>query len=108
MLCDFAFDNSLLQLVHESTHEKGNILDLVITLCPAYISNVEVHSNNYPLLVSSDHYPITFSFACNLPHPVSYSFPSFNFPKGDYMAINDFLLDYDWSTFIMSSDIEGL
>ena len=108
MLCDFAFDNSLLQLVHESTHEKGNILDLVFTSCPAYISNVEVHSNIYPLLVSSDHYPITFSFACNLPHPVSYSFPSFNFPKGDYIAINDFLLDYDWSTFFMSSDIEGL
>ena len=108
MLCDFAFDNSLLQLVHESTHEKGNILDLVFTSCPAYISNIEVHSNIYPLLVSSDHYPITFSFACNLPHPVSYSFPSFNFSKGDYMAMNDFLLDYDWSTFFMSSDIEGL
>ena len=60
MLCDFAFDNSLLQLVHESTHEKGNILDLVFTSCPACISNIEVHSNIYPLLVSSDHYPITF------------------------------------------------
>lgn len=30
-ICDFVYDSGLAQLVDEPTHEKGNVLDLVLT-----------------------------------------------------------------------------
>ena len=40
--CDFVCDLGLVQLVNEPTHKKGNILDLILTNVPSYISNVAV------------------------------------------------------------------
>ena len=53
MFCDFVFNNNLLQLVDQSTHTKGNILDLVLTNISHSIQNVSISLHNH--FMESDH-----------------------------------------------------
>lgn len=38
----YMFDMNLSQLIRELTHNKGNILDLLITNCPELVENIRV------------------------------------------------------------------
>ena len=43
-VCDFMYDNALLQVVDTSTHSKGNILDLIITNSEDSVRDLTIHS----------------------------------------------------------------
>ena len=97
--CDFVFDNALVQLIHEPTHTKGNILDLVLTNDNDLVSNATVNLSNHHL--STDHYLISFK----LSHPVQPSLQVqassryvLDYPKANYDAICSYLLDYDFTS----------
>ena len=67
LLCDFLFDNNLLQLIQEPTHALGNILDLVITNTDnTTLPTTKVHAIDH-FKLQSDHCIITFSLAVSLP-----------------------------------------
>jgi len=44
--CDLIFHYNLSQLVDQSTHVCGNILDLILINCESAISNLTVHTTN--------------------------------------------------------------
>ena len=96
--CEFIFDSNLTQLVDTPTHTCGNMLDLVLTNCPEQISNLLVHPPQYQC-VSSDHHLITFSVALRHCIPSPSIREVFNFKRGDYIGLSEYLLSCDFSTF---------
>ena len=96
------------QLVESPTHEKGNILDLLLVHSSDYVSNLTVHTDWSVFPFSSDHYPLT-STLLSKANLTNYSSPmTFQFHKGDYVGLQDYLLDVDFSFFFESLDIEFL
>ena len=89
LLCDFIFQYNLTQLLLNSTHSKGNILDLLITNSDHRISNLHITPCSENLF--SDHFFIFFDLLTNY-HPPQQTFSySLDFSKGDFDAFNDYL-----------------
>uniref|UniRef100_A0A1X7VGL1 Reverse transcriptase domain-containing protein n=1 Tax=Amphimedon queenslandica TaxID=400682 RepID=A0A1X7VGL1_AMPQE len=107
-LCEFVFDQNLCQLVTVPTHVKGNVLDLVLTQKPESIHDLCVHSDGFSPLPLSDHYPISFSHSCQISVSTHSHLPTLNYLKGDYVALNDYLLDIDWESYFLTEDVEQL
>ena len=103
--CNFVFECDLNQHVLETTHVKGNILDLILTSSNVSVSNLIIH----PLSVInfSDHFAISFDYSCHTSSSVE-SIPGyvFDFCKADYNGISSFLLDTDFSAVFESTNIE--
>ena len=93
-------------LIEESTHIAGNILDLILTNVPENISSLIIHSEP-PLPIPSDHFIITFDYS-TVSNGVnnSVSRKIFNFPKGDYDGLCNFIYHSDFTLYYMSEDIE--
>ena len=105
-LCDLIFNTGLSQLIVEPTHIHGNVLDLLLTNIEENIHSLKVHSDPF---LSSDHYDITFKVV-TVHKPLSKSTPyfSFNFSKGDYSGLNNYLLHTDFTTCSLTHDIERI
>ena len=83
------FELNFAQLVSQSTHSHGNILDLVLTNKEELISSLTVQSQP-PLPVDTDHYIISFNILLskssnNLKNPERYY--AFDFLKADIDSI---------------------
>jgi len=102
--CDVLFELNLFQLIDEPSHSAGNILDLVLTNIPENISNLIIHSEP-PHSIPSDHFVITFDYSSNSHTSNSVSTKIFNFPKGNYDDLCNFLVDHDFSSYYTSEDI---
>ena len=104
--CDLVFDTGLYQLIDTPTHSHGNILDLVLTnLDDDNISNIQVHS--IPLL-PSDHFDITFSLSTtvSVSSKQTTTHFTFNYPKGDYQGLTNYLCCADFTSCYLSDDVE--
>ena len=86
-------------MIHEPTHIYGNILDLVFTTNDDNITSLSVHPHA-SLPIISDHFAITFSLNTSLPFYV------FNYSKGDYEDLNNYLSRFDFSPCFQSHTIE--
>ena len=65
LFCEFVFDHNLSQLVKDSTHIKGGILDLVLCNSPHLITDLIICSNEpFPRLLS-DHKLVKLTLPCN-------------------------------------------
>ena len=106
LLGDFVFGNDLCQLVELPTHIHGNTLDLVLVCSPDLVS-LHVHTNQ-PQFSSSDHYPISFSLHFPILSNICPSIQSFQYHRGDYEGLQDYLLSFDFSSFFDSEDIDFL
>ena len=104
-LCDVIFQLNLFQLIDKPSHSAGNILDLVLTDVPESISNLIIHSEP-PHPIPSDHFVITFDYSSNNCTNNSALRKIFNFPKGNYNDLCNFLANHDFSSYYMSEDIE--
>ena len=102
-LCDLIFQTGLSQLIDMPTHVHGNILDLLLTNLDDSISHLQIHSDK---LLSSDHYGITFSVSVSSTPIKSTTYFTFNYSKGDYQGLCDYLLSSDFTLCYLSHDIE--
>ena len=97
-LQEFIDRNFLTQVVHTPTREN-NVLDIVLTNVPRYVSEVRVTPT-----VLSDHHLVQLQLGFNLINPTQSStrpvdpcsFRAVNVHKADYDAINDDLSKVDW------------
>lgn len=99
---DFCTANGFLQCVDEPTHEKGNILDIL--LCN-YFSQTFLLSISVlpPLSNSCDHNLLAFNFkfSKNSNDSTSYQYPDFS--KANYTEINHKLDSYNWEILFNNS-----
>ena len=89
----------MVQCIHSPTHNKGSILDILLTKSEDHVCNLKVlHDKAY---CYSDHYPITFDIktrCCrrNLPKRKIY-----NFNRADWFSIKS---DVDWAIAMDSTE----
>ena len=102
-LCDLVLDLGLTQLVDAPTHGKGGILDLVITNSSDYIQNLYIDCSLFTL---SDHFPICFTVLSVLPHLSPSGIKFLNYSKTDFEGMCDFLLDWDFTPCLNSTDVD--
>ena len=87
--CNFVFDCNLTQHVLQSTHVKGNVLDLVLTSSNVSIDHLTIHPSS--VINFSDHLTITFDLFLYVSN-VTISEPgyAFDFCKADFNSITCF------------------
>ena len=93
--CEFVFTNNLSQLVFDPTHNRGNILDLVLTNSEEVVRNLSVLAD-IPQ-ITSDHLAISVSFA--LTTGVSKKSPTiwaYDYSKDNFEGLWDYQLDADF------------
>ena len=105
-LCDLIFQTGMSQLIDRPTHLHGNVLDLLLTNIEENINSLEVHSSSS---LSSDHYDITFAVA-TVPKlsPKTTPYYSFNFSRGDYSGLNNYLLNINFTSCFLTHDVERI
>ena len=90
------------QIITESTHKNGKILDLLFTNIPEIIENVSVLG--YKEACSSDHYGINFKIKLDVPMKKTVKRKVYNYPKADWRALNFDIRRIDWESHIGMHD----
>ena len=96
-----------MQQVDHPTHIHGSILDLIITSSENSVSDINL-SLEFNQTIKSDHYLISFKLHQTSPTPSSSKDPVyvFDYHKGDYEGLNDFLISTDFSICYQSNNVE--
>ena len=102
--CDLVFHTNLCQLISTPTHIRGNILDLLLTNLDDRISNLQIHLDSY---LKSDHNNVTFSVAFHIRTSFkAATYFTFNYSRGDYQGLLDYLLHSDFTPCYSSHNVE--
>ena len=72
----------LVQCISTSTHNKGNILDLILTNSDNYIGNIKILSDHEAC--KSDHYAITFDIKLKIERQKPLKTKNFNFKRANW------------------------
>ena len=95
----------LTQHVQEPTrhqlNQRPSVLDLIITRDPDSIMNL----THLPPLGSSDHECLLWQHFCNSYHKNFIQTKLYNYYKGDYDSLNNYLKEIDWSAKFNGHDI---
>ena len=98
---NFRFVSKLPDMRHRDGQESS-VLDLVFTLDPSMVTDLE----HLPPLGHSDHEVLLWSYICySDPQVPIYSNETYNYFKGDYDALNDYLFTIDWDLLFAGNDI---
>ena len=106
-LCDLIFQYNYVQQVNHPTHIHGNILDLIITSSADSVSDINL-TQEFNQAIKSDHYLIDFKLHVTISTPTTSKDPVyiFDYHKGDYEGLNDFLNSTDFSICYQSNNTE--
>jgi len=106
--CDLLFQLNLSQLVNEPTHNKGNILDLIITNNDDIVYNVHIYPSVYQP-ISTDHFVISFCVNSQVHHSSSSDTQVvFDYSKANYPGLIDYLSCIDFSFCEQLPDIDSI
>ena len=84
----------LKQLINCPTHNKGKVLDLLLTNNSSLVKNTKVLDNE--VLCKSDHYPISFSVACKVNHLKPPKRKIYNYKRANWDQLNRDIGQVDW------------
>ena len=106
LFCDFVFNNNLSQLIDKPTHNKGNILDLLLTYACHRIQDINITSPHNSNVFNTDHSTVTFTLTHSVtPHPKVTPSYVFDFSKADYTGLCSFLMDINFNPLLSSNDV---
>ena len=88
------------------THIHGNILDLLLNNFEELIQCISVDPQSSLLL--SDHYSIIFIIALTKPPTKTSCYYTFNYSKGNYDGLHEYLLYSDFSFCFQSHNVEAV
>ena len=92
----------LVQLINESTHIKGNILDILLTNSEHFINDIIVSISNG--LCKSDHYSINFKINLKVNRKETEKIKAFNYKRANWDLLNRDLSIVDWTSMIDTSN----
>ena len=104
MFLDSFFELGLEQLINCPTHNKGRVLDLLLTNNSSLVRNSKVLDNGS--ICKSDHYPITFSIACKVNRLKPPKRKIYNFKRANWDQLNRDIGNIDWHQTIDSMEPE--
>ena len=82
------------QLVNSPTHNKGKILDLLLTNSSTLVKDIKVLENT--MVCNSDHYPITFSVVCKANRLKPPKRQIYNFKRANWDQLNRDIGSINW------------
>ena len=82
------------QLVNSPTHNKGKILDLLLTNSSTLVKDIKVLENT--MICKSDHYPITFSVVCKANRLKPPKRQIYNFKRANWDQLNRDIGSINW------------
>ena len=97
-------DLGLTQVIDSPTHEKGKILDLLLTNVPSLVNDVTILNQNE--VCSSDHFGVTFSLGA-VKRKKSPKRKMFNFKKADWANLNKDLKSVPWDKLLKFTDAQS-
>ena len=100
-LLDTVSEQSLIQLVDCPTHDKGNILDLLITNCPEIVLNISSETK----LGKSDHCVLNVELDVNVERNITVSSKP-NWSKMDEDGLKKYLRGQNWQVILRAEDVE--
>ena len=104
--CELIVHLNLCQLITSSTHNAGNILDLILTNNDQLVHDIVIHYA-LPSSLSSDHFIITFKVLVSSLTKVQVPQESTpNYSKANWEAMNTFFNQYDFGKLYGTSDLE--
>ena len=101
---DMFNDLDLKQLIQQPTHNKGKILDLVLTTHPQNISNINVLDEN--LSIKSDHFAISFQISEKIKKNKKRKRKIYNYTKANWNALNLSINSFNWNSIFIRNDVE--
>ena len=84
----------MVQSIHESTHKKGSILDILLSKSSDHVKNL--HVINDKAYCNSDHYPITFDIEAKCKRRTLRKRIMYNYRRADWPYIISKLNDVNW------------
>ena len=103
MFLDTTSENHVMQVVDFPTHNKGNILDLILTKSPEQIDNL----TKLDFLGNSDHNMILFDVKCDFSQ-VKTTELIYDWSKADFDSYRYELDSINWNTFFNNCDSEEM
>ena len=91
-------DLGLNQLIGQTTHKKGKILDLLLTNDSRLIDNISVH--DFDSVCKSDHTPITFDVKTKVKRKKSAKRKCYNFKRANWEALNKDIRGVNWDALL--------
>ena len=88
----------LIQLINESTHIKGKILDILLTNSEQFINNITI--SNTKGLCKADHYTIKFKINLKVGRKKAAKIKAYNFKCANWDIHNRDLSNVDWDSII--------
>ena len=101
--CDLVFQTGLHQLIDKPTHIHGNILDLLLTNLDDNIGDLQSIQISYCHQIIHYHFSVSVSVAT---FSKSTTYLTFNYSKGDYQGLIEYLLQSDFTPCYLSHDVE--
>ena len=95
-------DIGVSQLIFESTHRSGNILDILLTDTADLVDNIAVHPHG--CFTYSDHSPLTFGIRTFIKRQIARKRCIYNFKKADWKSLNIDLSRVDWHFILNNSE----
>ena len=88
----------LIQLINESTHIKGKILDILLTNSEQFINDITI--SNTKGLCKADHYTIKFKINLKVGRKKAAKIKAYNFKRANWDILNRDLSNVDWDSII--------
>ncbi len=95
---DSFVDLGLVQCVSQPTHQKGNILDLLLTNSDTSIQNLQVMDKDS--VCRSDHFPITFNINIRVGKKKPFKRRCYNFKRANWDGLNVDLCHTNWNAML--------
>ena len=100
---DLFNDLGLVQLIEQPTHEKGHILDILLTNTVGSVSDLSVLGKNN--ICSSDHFGIKFSIKTKVKTKITKR-KILNYKKANWESLNNDLKSVRWDSHLQHCDAE--
>ena len=91
-------ENTLLQHVHTSTHQHGNILDLLLSSSGTFIENLNILKD--AIVCKSDHFPITFDIKLKCKRSKGTKRKVYNYKKANWDRLNSEFSQIHWTSLL--------
>ena len=102
---DLFSDLNLKQIIRNPTHNKGKILDLLLTNAPQHMRDMKISDENS--ICKSDHYPIHFKVLEKVKIKKAPKRKLLNFKNAAWAPLNEEIRATDWNNLLRNTDIEA-
>ncbi len=104
LFLDTFHEFDLKQCISSPTHNKGRILDILLTNSSSLLQNVEVQDRT--CICKSDHFPILFNVKTKISYSKAPKRKIFNFKKADWSSLNRDISRIAWKDLLHSAEPE--